>query len=508
MFPFLQKLFLLGLLLAMVVTPLTAVAQSDEQPVARAILFYSPTCPHCIEVLENVLPPLQASYGEQLEIQLLNLTDPLSYQVFAALHERYPNLPGGVPQLYIDQYVLVGSIEVRDGLPVLIDECLTSGGCDWPFTVESSSGSTSPETAPDANPVYLAYCFDPSCLECDRVTYDLAYLQTQYPNLVVQQFNIHTDAAIIEAMCERYSVPPEDRLQVPTVFIGDYYLTLEEITLTHLTTLVEDASAMGSSPPWEGLDSPAVESATASLVERFGNFSVLAVAAAGLLDGVNPCAFTTIIFFISYLALVGRGKRDILYVGAAFTLAVFLTYLAMGLGLSAIIERIGSIATVGRVIYGGTALVCLVLAALSLWDYVKIRQGRLSDIALQLPAVLKKRIHETIRTHSRMRGYVAAAFGAGVLVSVFELACTGQVYLPTIVFMTSVAEMRLSAIAYLVLYNALFVVPLIVVFSVTYFGATSQRLTAVFQANAGAIKLFTAVLFGLLGVWLAYLLLV
>jgi hypothetical protein len=121
--------------------------------------------------------------------------------------------------------------------------------------------------------------------------------------------------------------------------------------------------------------------------------------------------------------------------------------------------------------------------------------------------VLKKRIHETIRTHSRMSGYVAAAFGAGVLVSVFELACTGQVYLPTIVFMTSVAEMRLSAIAYLVLYNALFVVPLIIVFGVTYFGASSQRLTAVFQANAGVVKLFTAALFGLLGVWLAYLLL-
>jgi hypothetical protein len=166
-----------------------------------------------------------------------------------------------------------------------------------------------------------------------------------------------------------------------------------------------------------------------------------------------------------------------------------------------------SVATIGRVIYGVTALVCLALAALSLWDYVKIRQGRISDIALQLPAALKQRIHSTIRTHSRMRGYVAAAFTAGVLVSVFELACTGQVYLPTIVFMTSVAEMRGTAIAYLVLYNALFVVPLIVVFGVTYFGASSQRLTAVFQTNAGAVKLFTAALFGLLGVWLAYLLL-
>jgi hypothetical protein len=105
-----------------------------------------------------------------------------------------------------------------------------------------------------------------------------------------------------------------------------------------------------------------------------------------------------------------------------------------------------------------------------------------------------------------MRGYIAAAFVAGVLVSVFELACTGQVYLPTIVFMTSVEELRLSALAYLILYNALFVLPLIVVFAVTYFGVSSQRLTLVFKANAGAVKLLTAFLFGVLGFWLAYLL--
>lgn len=204
---------------------------------------------------------------------------------------------------------------------------------------------------------------------------------------------------------------------------------------------------------------------------------------------------------------MGRERRDILLVGAAFTAAVFLTYLAMGLGLSALIERLGSVSAIGRIIYLGTAIVCAALAILSLLDYVKIRRGRMTDITLQLPRTLKRRIHQTIRAHSRMRGYVAAAFGAGVLVSVFELACTGQVYLPTIVFMTGVAEMRLSAIAYLVLYNLLFIVPLIVVFGVTYFGVSSQRLTAVFQTHAGGVKLFTALLFALLAGWLVYLLL-
>lgn len=501
------KTAVITLPLILVFNLFVTLAQSYEQSVARVIVFYSPTCRHCIEVIDNILPPLQDTYGDQVEIQLLNLTDPLSYQVYLALHESQPHLPNGVPQLYIDQYVLVGTLEIAENLPIMINECLAKGGCDWSFRFDFPVETLPTESVIETEPVYLAYCFDPSCLDCDQITYDLNYLQMQYPNLVVHRFNVRDDAAMIEAMCEQYGVPAEQRLMVPAVFIGENYLIGEGLTTPRIRALIENERGIGNPPPWEGLDAGAVELATSSIKERFGNFSVLAVAAAGLLDGINPCAFTTIIFFISYLALVGRGKREILLVGAAFTLAVFLTYLLMGLGLSVIIDRVGSVAAVGRVIYSGTALVCLALAALSLWDYVKVRQGRVSDIALQLPSVLKKRIHETIRTHSRMRGYVVAAFGAGILVSVFELACTGQVYLPTIVFMTSIAEMRLSAIAYLVLYNALFVFPLMIVFGMAYFGASNQRLIAVFQANVGAVKLFTALLFGVLGVWLIYLLL-
>jgi hypothetical protein len=502
MFTARPKLLLVIALLLLFVMPLNGHAQNE--PIVKVILFYSPTCPHCREVLSDVLPVLQARYGTQLEVRLYDLTTQSGYQVFMALLEQNPNLPTSVPQLYIDQSILVGSDQIRDNLPSLIEACLARGGCDWSFTI-----GVMHDTAPTgtSHPVYLAYCYDPTCLECDRVTYDIDNLQRQYPNLIVQRFNIHEDAALIEAMCERYGVPDEQRLLAPAVFVGGSYLMADDLSPTQLRSTVEQAGTIGSQPPWAGLDSAALETAAAAITARFSGFSVLAVAAAGLLDGVNPCAFTTIIFFISYLALVGRDKRDILIVGALFTLAVFLSYTALGMGLAAVIERLGSVTAIGRLLYLSTAVVCGVLAVMSLWDYRKIRQGKLNEIALQLPKSMKRRIHHTIRTHSRMRGYAAAAFGAGVLVSVFELACTGQVYLPTIVFMTSVAEMRTTALAYLVLYNVLFVVPLMVVFAVTYFGIKSERLTAVFQTHAGAVKLVTAALFGVLCVWLAVLLL-
>ena len=39
------------------------------------------------------------------------------------------------------------------------------------------------------------------------------------------------------------------------------------------------------------------------LVSRFFTFTPVAVVSAGLIDGINPCAFTVIVFFISFLAL-------------------------------------------------------------------------------------------------------------------------------------------------------------------------------------------------------------
>lgn len=53
----------------------------------------------------------------------------------------------------------------------------------------------------------------------------------------------------------------------------------------------------------------------------------------------------------------------------------------------------------------------------------------------------------------------------------------------------------------------MFVVPLVAVFLVTYLGTSSRQLTAVFQANAGAVKFFTAALFSMLGLWLGYMVL-
>ncbi|MGC9322902.1 MAG: cytochrome c biogenesis CcdA family protein, partial [Kosmotogaceae bacterium] len=69
------------------------------------------------------------------------------------------------------------------------------------------------------------------------------------------------------------------------------------------------------------------------LTERYEQFGFLVVLGAGLIDGINPCAFVVLIFLVSYLYYVGRGRNEILIAGIFFAVGIFAAYLAMGTGL-------------------------------------------------------------------------------------------------------------------------------------------------------------------------------
>ena len=116
---------------------------------------------------------------------------------------------------------------------------------------------------------------------------------------------------------------------------------------------------------------------------------------------------------------------------------------------------------------------------------------------------LRMQINATIRKSRKSRAFVAAAFVTGIIVSFLELACTGQVYLPTIIFVMSVPELKAQATFFLLLYNLLFVLPLVVVFVLAYYGTGAEQFSRFLQQRASTVKLGMSVLFLALGSWLA-----
>ncbi len=366
-------------------------------------------------------------------------------------------------------------------------------------TTETPFQTDTPE-AVSTNAVHIVYFHKQGCQKCARAVKILKGLKERYPSIVVDQRDAKTEQTLLEAMGSLYEVPEAKRLTTPAIFIGDTAL-IGELDTQQLETVIEKYLDTGAPSRLKEAERQ-LETAESEIVNRFHGFGTLAVAGAGLLDGINPCAFATIVFFISYMNLVGRGRKEMLIAGGAFALAVFVTYLLVGLGTLSFMNYLNQFSGVAKCVYLIAATATFALAGLSLYDAVKAKQGKTKDILLQLPRALKLRIHKVIRERTRTSGVIAGALVIGFVISALELVCTGQVYLPTLTFVASIEGMRADAIAYLLLYNVMFIVPLLVVFGCVYWGTTSMQLGGVLQRHLVAVKVGIGILLFGLGAWL------
>ncbi len=523
-----QLRYILGtawLILALALTWGTGTVRAEGGPVVRVVYFTAEDCPHCNAIVNEVLTPLQAKYGDQMQIKVVEISNPAHYEMLLRAEDMFdvPQEEKGLPTLVVGGQVLIGEDAIREQLLCLLDTCLGAGGTSWPnipglegiaVGVAEVPGAgldleleglepCGPEDAvacEEPAPIWAAYFYEVGCQECSHAEYDIRYVQSKYPQLLVEEYNVQEDAALAEWLGACLGVPEKQRLATPAFFVGDDYLIGTDITSEAVLALAEKYASAGSESVWADFNP---EEAEQSIIERFKSFGILTVALAGLVDGLNPCAFATLVFFVSYLTLSGRQGREILAVGVAFTLGVFLAYLAVGLGFYKVLDLLGDLlTTLGRWVYGLTGLFCAVLAVFSFLDFLKARRGEIGDMTLNLPHGLRMRINAVIRRGRKSRAFVAGAFVTGLVVSFLELACTGQVYLPTIIFVMSRPEMRVRAFIFLVLYNLLFILPLMVVFILAYYGTGSKQLTCLLQRQAATVKLGMALLFAALAMWL------
>lgn len=130
----LQCLLTILLIVGSLGGPTMAAAQTENETVVQAVLFYSPTCPHCHYVIGEVLTPMLDDYGEQLQIIGIDTTEPGGAQLYQAAIERYriPHTRQGVPTLVVNDVVLVGSGEIPEQFPAIVAAGLAADGIAWP----------------------------------------------------------------------------------------------------------------------------------------------------------------------------------------------------------------------------------------------------------------------------------------------------------------------------------------------------------------------------------------
>lgn len=360
--------------------------------------------------------------------------------------------------------------------------------------------------APARKSLVVAYFYKPGCQECIKAKQYINSLKTDFPLIELKEYNILDPSGLLlnQSLCAFLDAPSLKFSIAPSIFTQSGFVIGPDVSPASLGKLFAETMEAPQDDTWiEITDSAPVQEVAAQEVDRrYESITLPIVLLGGLLDGINPCAFATIIFFLSYLQIARRTPREMLMVGAAFISAVFIAYLAAGLLLHEVIaslnEHFAGIQRWMNLVFG---ILALIAAYLSLRDALRARAGRLDEMTLQLPGILKDRIRGVIRSGARARNFVIAAFLSGLVISLLELACTGQVYAPIIY---QIQKGRLDAVLWLVVYNLAFITPLIVIFLLAYGGLRSETLVAFQKKHTFSVKLGLALLFLFLALFILF----
>lgn len=196
------------------------------------------------------------------------------------------------------------------------------------------------------------------------------------------------------------------------------------------------------------------------------------VIVAAAVDGINPCAFTVLLLFITaMLATLQAGgpsinihtiRARLLGQGGIYIAAVFLTYLALGVGLLKTLDfftrqhlpaRIGALAAI---LFG-------------LW---MLKDFFLPDLGWRLQA--PSQIGTTAREMAK-KATVPALIAGGFLIGLCTVPCSGAVYLG-VLSLLALQPSAMLGYGYLVLYNLIFVLPLVVILIAASARPTLNRL--------------------------------
>jgi len=344
--------------------------------------------------------------------------------------------------------------------------------------------------------ICLVFFYDPVCETCMEAKEKIDYLRIKYP-LHVVEYNVLTDEGIEKLFDYYHSFNvSKDEMSSFAIFVGDKYF-YKNSQLPELENEIKKYVG-------KGLPCPEVEAGgDAESVLR--GFTLLTVVVGGLLDGINPCAFATLVFFIAYLERMKHERKVLLAIGVAFSLSVFVGYFMIGFGVLEFYYRIEGVGTLSKITYLFAGIFSLVIASLNLFDFFYMEKSR---AVLQLPAFLKKRRGRVIKILSGDRGVVflsILAFVTGFAISMLEFVCTGQILFPVMAVIKSASPLRATAILYLLLYTSMFIVPLLAILAFFYMGYSSKILGEKQKTRHRIIKLLTSILLFIIGGYILYI---
>lgn len=178
------------------------------------------------------------------------------------------------------------------------------------------------------------------------------------------------------------------------------------------------------------------------------NFLPLLIVAAAFVDSINPCAFSVLFITLAFLFSLGHSRSQIIKTGLVYVGGIFLTYILIGLGVLKVLTIFNIPNSMAKL--GAIAIILFGVINLINEFFPKF------PIKLKMPDASHGKVGELIA-----RATVPASFLLGLLVGMFEFPCTGGPYLLVLGLLHDEANF-MKGFWYLVLYNFIFVLPLLI----------------------------------------------
>ena len=200
-----------------------------------------------------------------------------------------------------------------------------------------------------------------------------------------------------------------------------------------------------------------------------------------LIDSINPCAIGVLILMITVMLGKKKSTKDMLIFGGLYIGAVATTYFLAGLGLMYFLSSVPLY--VSEYISIAVGLFIMVAGLLEIKDFFWYGKG----FSLQIPYELSKKIDTYAQNVS-----VPGVIFLGAFVAAVELPCTGAPYLAIITLLSQYFD--LTALLLLVIYNIIFVAPLIVILVAVAAGKSVAGFKKWKQDSRGFMRLFIGLL--------------
>ncbi len=209
---------------------------------------------------------------------------------------------------------------------------------------------------------------------------------------------------------------------------------------------------------------------------------------AALVDAINPCAFAVLLILMTTILSTGK-KKKALSAGLFFSAAIFISYFLMGLGLYSVIAT-HKISSWFSIFIGVFAII---IGLFNIKDYFWYGKGFLMEV----PLSWRPKLQSLIKSITSPIG----AFFIGFLVSLFLLPCTSGPYL-VVIGMLGVKETFIKAFWLLVLYNLIFVVPMVLITFATYCGMNVEKAENERKSHLRLLHLIAGIIMLIMGITL------